>query len=120
MVQSVVSFLGHVKIESKRSTMHIVLFGLSNICSGDMAILPYNSNNIIIMRNHEVIPSKRGFPKTSHCSSKMKKVTDKIDEISLVFSSLENCIIKFHKVLIALCKLIMFIIKIILLFSSTL
>lgn len=103
--------------------MYIVLFGLSNICSGDMAILPYNSNNIIIMSNHEIIPSKRGFPKISHCSSKMKKATDKIDEISSVFSSLENCITRFHRVLIALWKLIIFIIKIItiiLLFSSTL
>lgn len=88
-----------------------------------MAILPYNPNNIIIMRNHEIIYSKRGFPKISHCSSKMKRVTNKIDEFASLLSSLENCIIKIHKVLIALWKLIEFIIMIFMffiLFSSTL
>ena len=102
--------------------MYIVLFGLSNICSGTWQYC-HITINIIIMSNHEIIPSKRGFPKISHCSSKMKKATDKIDEISSVFSSLENCIIRFHRVLSALWKLIIFIIKIItiiLLFSSTL
>lgn len=75
------------------------------------------------MRNHEIIPSKRDFPKISHCSSKMKKVTNKIDEFTSLLSSLENCIKKIHRVLIALWKLIEFIIMIftfILLFSSTL
>lgn len=76
------------------------------------------------MRNHEIVPSKRGFPKISHCSSKVKKVTKKIDEISLLFSSLENCITHFHRALAALWKLIKFIIAIViiasLLFSSTL
>lgn len=102
--------------------MYIVLFGLSNICLGTWQYC-HITNNIIIMSNHEIIPSKRDFPNISHCSSKMKRVTNKIDEFASLLSSLENCIIKTHKVLIALWKMIEFIIMIftfIILFSSTL
>ncbi len=75
------------------------------------------------MGNHKIILPKRDCQKVSHCFSKMEKATNKIDVFASFLSSLENCITKFHAVLIALWKLIEFIIMIItiiLLFSSTL
>ncbi|KXU46250.1 hypothetical protein HMPREF2533_02100 [Bacteroides fragilis] len=54
-----------------------------------MAILPYNHLILYIMK--KVIPSKGGKIKTSHCSSKIGRMTKKIDEFSQLLKSIQKC-----------------------------
>jgi hypothetical protein len=43
------------------------------------------------MKQKNIVSSKGGRKPASHCSSKMKKTTKKIDDVSFLFQSLENC-----------------------------
>ena len=65
-------------------------------------------------------PSKRGYEKTSHCSSKMKNVRKWIEDLSLFFNSLEKMTLSANGFLIEFSKLIKIIGGIIILISTLL
>jgi len=77
-----------------------------------MTILSDNHKYYVMNKKFNIIPSKRGKV-PSHLSS-MMEIVKKVNELSILFSTLENCTINFHKFIVALWKLTKLLIIIIL------
>lgn len=61
-----------------------------------------------------IVSSKGSRKSTPHCSSKMRKTTKKVDDVSILFQSLENCATSALRFLKVVGKIVYYLIYLIL------